>query len=132
MRIVWCTRQKLYHTKNTSTIAFRLSSFLLKPLVRRVNRRSCIRTVKLARSMWLVEMRESVGLPLMSLRVACARTPAQALDGLLAVPATPWSLCPKRRGAFSPADADFTLSQYHATGGLRRRHQDAWGNRYAR
>ena len=50
-------------------MAFRLSSFLLNPLVRRVNRRSCIRTVRLARSIWLVEMRASFGRPLMSLAV---------------------------------------------------------------
>ena len=69
IRIVWWTRQKLYHTKNTSTIAFRFANFLLNPFVRRVNRRSCIRTVRLARSMCDVEMRDIFGLPLMNLAV---------------------------------------------------------------
>ena len=47
-----------------------VTSFLENPLVNRVNRRSCIRTVGFARSMWLVEMRASLGFPEMSLRVA--------------------------------------------------------------
>ena len=40
--------------------------FLLKASVSRVNRRSCIRHVRLARSRWLVEMRSGFGLPMIS------------------------------------------------------------------
>ncbi len=44
--MVPCTRQKLYQPMYRATAAFRLSSFLVKPLVKRVKRRKCIRKVK--------------------------------------------------------------------------------------
>ncbi len=48
-RLCW-TRTKLYHAKCSDRAAFRLSSFLLKAFVSRVNRRICIRIVRFWRS----------------------------------------------------------------------------------
>ena len=61
-RKLLCTLQKLYHAKCNASAAFRLSSFLLKTLVSRVNLRICILIVRFC-SMKDVDMRFGSGLP---------------------------------------------------------------------
>jgi len=53
---VICTRQKQYHTMNSATAAFRLSSFLLMAFVLRQNLLRWQRTLRLALSIWEVRV----------------------------------------------------------------------------
>jgi hypothetical protein len=53
---VMCIRQKVYQPTKSANINSRFSHFLLKAFVRRVNRRFCMRTVRLLRSMCEVQI----------------------------------------------------------------------------
>ena len=63
-RNVTSTRQKLYHATYKATVALGLSSFLLNPKTKRVNRLRLVRTLRFPLSIWLVLIRSKSGSPL--------------------------------------------------------------------
>jgi hypothetical protein len=76
-RNVRCTLTKLYQAKYSASMALRFVHFFEKPFVSRVNRRMCIRMLKLALSTYEVQILSGKGFPNTGVGMHSATSPGE-------------------------------------------------------